>query len=81
MNRTAETIRELYRFVDEFESLYPGRKFTSVGHLVGGIAEAYAAEHYGLTLLSASASTHDAVDADGRQYQIKATGSSCHHRM
>ena len=81
MNRTAETIREICRFVDEFESPYPGRKFTPVGHRVGGIGEAHAAEHYGLTLLSASASTHDAVDADGRQYQIKATGSSCHHRM
>lgn len=76
MNRTAEIIREIYRLVDELEALYPGRKFTPDGHLVGSIGEAYAAERYGLALLPASATTHDAVDADGHHYQIKATGGS-----
>jgi hypothetical protein len=76
MNRTAEIIREIYRLVEELEAIYPGRKFTPDGHLVGSIGEAYAAERYGLKLLAASSSTHDAVDVDGRYYQIKATGGS-----
>jgi hypothetical protein len=76
MKRTAEIIREIYQLVDELETIYPGRKFTPDGHLVGSIGEAYAAAYYGLTLLPASASTHDAVDAGGRLYQIKATGGT-----
>ncbi len=74
MNRTAEIIREIYRLVEELESIYPGRKFTPDGHLVGSIGEAFAAEHYGMTLLPAGAAIHDAEDSEGRRYQIKATG-------
>lgn len=76
MTRTAELIRQLYAIVDELEKLYPGRKFTPDGHLVGSIGEAYAAEHYGLKLRTASSPGHDAEDAEGRQWQIKATGGS-----
>lgn len=74
MSRTAEIIRELYRLVDELEAIYPGRKFTPDGHLVGSIGEAYAADHYGMSLLQAGAPIHDAVDGKGQLYQIKATG-------
>ena len=76
MSRTAEIIREIYRLVDELESIYPGRKFTPDGHLVGSIGEAFAADHYGMTLLPAGAPIHDAVDGKGQLYQIKATGGS-----
>src|SRR5574343_27114 len=76
MNRTAELIRQLYAIVDELEQLYPGRKFTPDGHLVGSIGEAYAAEHYGLKLHIASFPGHDAEDNEGRQWQIKATGGT-----
>lgn len=76
MTRTSELICQLYAIVDELERLHPGRKFTPDGHLVGSIGEAHAAEHYGLTLHPASFPGHDAVDAEGRQWQIKATGGS-----
>ena len=68
MNRTAEIIREIYRLVEELELIYPGRKFTPDGHLVGSIGEAFAAEHYGMTLLPAGAAIHDAEDSEGRRY-------------
>ena len=34
---------DLYRIVDRLEGLFPGRKFTPDGHLVGSIGEAHAA--------------------------------------
>ena len=58
------------------ERLYPGRKFTPAGHMVGSIGEVIAAEHFGLTLLSPSHPGHDATDADGRLVQIKLTAGS-----
>lgn len=69
----SEKIKELYKITNELESSYPGRKFTIDGHLVGSIGEVIVAEHYGLTLLRNSAETHDAVSADGKYVQIKAT--------
>ena len=69
----AQKIRELYAITTELESLYPGRKFTIDGHLVGSIGEVLVAERYGLTLLPNSTQTHDAEAEDGRLVQIKAT--------
>ena len=69
----AQKIRELYAITTELESLYPGRKFTIDGHLVGSIGEVLVAERYGLTLLPNSTQTHDAEAKDGRLVQIKAT--------
>jgi hypothetical protein len=43
-------VADIYRAVAELEKLYPGRKFTPDGHLVGSIGEVIAAEHFGLTL-------------------------------
>jgi hypothetical protein len=59
--------------VTELEALYPGRKFTPDGHLVGSIGEVVAAEALGLTLHPPSYPGHDAFDADG-DVQIKMTG-------
>jgi len=64
-----------YSIVGEFESLFPGRKFTLDGHLVGSIGEVVAAHLYSLDLLPASAEGHDAAAPDGRLVQIKATQS------
>ena len=72
-NHIASRIRELYAITQELEQLYPGRKFTPDGHLVGSIGEVLVAEHYGLTLLPNSSETHDAVTNDGKLVQIKAT--------
>lgn len=66
-------IRELYRIIAELEELYPGRKFTLDGHVLGSIGEVYAAERYGLSLLKASSEKHDACSPDGKMVQIKIT--------
>lgn len=64
----------LYRIVNRLEALFPGRKFTPDGHLVGSIGEALAAHMFGLRLLPASAPGHDAITADERtNVQIKLT--------
>ena len=66
-------VGSLYDIVSRLETLFPGRKFTLDGHLVGSIGEVLAAHRYGLTLLPASAEGHDATAADNRLVQIKAT--------
>lgn len=72
----SEKIKELYRITQELEKVYPGRRFTPDGHLVGSIGEVIVAENYGLTLLPNSTKTHDAVSKDGKNIQIKATQKS-----
>lgn len=71
--RLPAPVASIYRAVAELEALYPGRKFTPDGHLVGSIGEVVAAEALGLTLHPASYPGHDAFDADG-DVQIKMTG-------
>lgn len=66
-------VAAIYRAVAELEQLYPGRRFTPDGHLVGSIGEVVAAEALNLTLHPASYPGHDAFDAQG-DVQIKATG-------
>ena len=68
-----EKIQQLYRIVDELESIYPEKHFTLDGILLGNLGEVYAAEKYGLTLLEESTKTHDATTSDGRYVQIKVT--------
>ena len=58
------------------ERLYPGRKFTPDGHLVGSIGELIAAERFGLTLHGMSKPGQDAFDADDNQVQIKLTAGN-----
>lgn len=71
--RVPELIHRLYELVSEFETLFPGRKFTPDGHLVGSIGEVLAAHRYQLQLYQASAEGHDAITSSGQQVQIKAT--------
>jgi hypothetical protein len=66
-------VRQLYEIVGQLEALFPKRRFTLDGHLVGSIGEVLAAYHYELDLLGASTETHDARASDGRQVQIKTT--------
>ena len=76
MNRRVKLpppVAAIYRAVAELEALYPDRKFTPDGHLVGSIGEVVAAEALGLTLHPSSHPGHDAFDADG-DVQIKMTG-------
>ena len=66
-------IGELYSVVLQLEELFPGRRFTPDGHLVGSIGEVMAAHTYNLELLPASHEGHDARAEDGTLVQIKAT--------
>ena len=68
-----EPVAEIYRAVALLEKMYPGRKFTPDGHLVGSIGEVIAAEALGLTLYPASYPGHDAHDGQGGNVQIKMT--------
>lgn len=69
-------IREIYALTERLEQLFPGRKFTPDGHLVGSIGEVLAAHDYELQLQPGSLMTHDAISVvDRRQVQIKATSS------
>ncbi|MCW5729987.1 MAG: hypothetical protein KIT20_04460 [Alphaproteobacteria bacterium] len=70
-----ELVRLLFSVVDELESLFPSRRFTPDGHLVGSLGEAIAAYIYGLELLPASTKTHDARQPGpgGRLVQVKLT--------
>jgi len=72
-DKVPELVRRLYSLVGEFEALFPGRKFTPDGHLVGSIGEVIAAHRYDLSLYSASTAAHDASARDGRQVEVKAT--------
>lgn len=69
-----EPVAKIYEAVAELEALYPERKFTPDGHLVGSIGEVIAAETYGFQLLPMSMEGHDAIDSKGRLVQIKLTG-------
>ena len=67
-------LEQLYRIVGRLQDLFPGRKFTPDGHLIGSIGEAVAARMFDLRLLPASTEAHDAHTADGCiRVQIKMT--------
>ncbi len=68
-----EPVSEIYRAVALLEQMYPGRKFTPDGHLVGSIGEVIAGEALGLTLYPASYPGHDAHDGQGGNVRIKMT--------
>lgn len=72
-HEVGDLIGNLYRIVDRLQTLFPGRKFTLDGHLVGSIGEVLAAHMFNLVLLPGSSPTHDAVTIDGRKVQVKLT--------
>ncbi len=51
LDEVPRLIGRLYDIVDRLEELFPGRKFTPDGHLIGSIGEVIAANLYGLELL------------------------------
>lgn len=69
----AGLLQTLTASVARLERLFPGRKFTLDGHLVGSIGEVVAASMFALTLAPASRRGHDATAADGRPVEIKFT--------
>ncbi|MDP5220251.1 hypothetical protein Q5Y75_23965 [Ruegeria sp. 2205SS24-7] len=72
-SRVAELIDQLYHSTDALERIFPGRKFTLDGHLVGSVGEVVASYMFNLTLNSASTMGHDARAQDGRKVEIKLT--------
>ena len=72
-NEVDALIRTLFDATDRLEAIFPGRKFTLDGHLVGSIGEVIAAHMFDLTLNAASTRGHDAIAVDGRRVEIKFT--------
>ena len=66
-------LEALYRSSSRLETLFPGRKFTLDGHLVGSIGEVIAAYMFDLDLLRGSNKGHDAKSNLGRKVEIKLT--------
>ncbi|SPJ27717.1 DUF6998 domain-containing protein [Falsiruegeria mediterranea] len=69
----AQHLDDLYSASDGLERIFPGRKFTLDGHLLGSIGEVVAAYMFDLDLNPASTLGHDATAADGRNVEIKLT--------
>ena len=71
----AEAVKDLLTIVRRLRDSYSehGRHFTLDGRLIGDIGEALAVQHYAITLTTTQTAVHDAVTADGRKVQIKAT--------
>lgn len=76
-SRKDTEVRQLFvvlmRVVRRFEELFPGRRFTPDGHLVGSLGEVYAAQRYALNLKGASFAGCDAEDVVSRPIEIKVT--------
>ena len=73
IRKIPDLVRELYGVVDQLQLLFPGRRFTPDGHLVGSIGEVLAANAYGLELFPSSFERHDAKSKGGKLVQIKST--------
>lgn len=69
----AVLIDQLYQSADALERLFPGRKFTLDGHLVGSVGEVVASYMFDLDLNAASTKGHDARCSNGRHVEIKLT--------
>ena len=68
-----EAIRQLLEVVEQLRTVYPTRRFTLDGRLVGDLGEIIAEEAYDIKLYDDSRKHHDAESPDGRKVQIKAT--------
>src|SRR6056297_3707696 len=69
----ARYLDELYEAAEGLEKLFPGRKFTLDGHLVGSVGEVVAAYIFDLELNPASTQGHDAMTRNGKNVEIKLT--------
>lgn len=73
LDEVPKLIGQLNDIVRQLERLFPGRRFTLDGHLVGSLGEVVAASMFDLELLAASTEGHDARARDGRLVQVKLT--------
>lgn len=65
----------LLEIVNDLERVFPERKFTLDGHLLGSIGEVMAEYYYGVNLYSSSNKLHDGF-VDNKEVQIKITQNS-----
>jgi hypothetical protein len=72
-DKVRDLLDDLYTASSQLEDLFPGRKFTLDGHLVGSVGEVIAAYMLDLDLNPASTMGYDAVAPDGRLVEIKLT--------
>lgn len=70
-NEVTALLDDLYTASSRLEVMFPGRKFTLDGHLVGSVGEVIAANMFDLELATASSLGDDALARDGRQVEIK----------
>lgn len=66
-------LEALYDASARLEAIFPGRKFTLDGHLVGSVGEVVAAYMFDLDLARGSSLGHHAYTRDGRPVEIKLT--------
>ena len=71
--KVAGYLEDLYTASIGLEQIFPGRKFTLDGHLVGSIGEVVEAYMFDLDLHPASTQGHDAATRDARDVEIKLT--------
>ena len=71
--KVAKFLDELYEASEGLEQMFPGRKFTLDGHLVGSVGEVVAAYIFDLDLNPASTMGHDAKSKCGKNVEIKLT--------
>ncbi len=76
VSRVPRLVARLYQVVRELTELFPGRRFTPDGHLVGSIGEVIAEYTYGLTLENCSNPGFDARTRTGQTVEIKLTGGT-----
>ena len=68
-----EALASIFRGIERLREVFPSRRFTIDGRLVGDIGEVLAELEYDLTLDEVSVRDHDARMPNGRRVQIKAT--------
>lgn len=69
----SDAIKQLLQVVKQLQQVYPAKKFTLDGRLVGDLGEVIAETAYNIKLHDDLRKHHDARATDGRQVQIKAT--------
>ena len=70
-------VKQLYATVNELEAMFPGRRFTPDGHMVGSLGECLVADAYNLDLKTASNRGYDAITKGGLEDQGYAIQVCC----
>ena len=79
--RVRRYLDDLHTASDGLGRMFPGRRFTLDGHLVGSIGEVIAAYIFDLELNPSGTPGHDARARDGRRVEIKLTQTECGPRV